>query len=177
MRTPIQGEAPQRQRDAASRCGKLRDGDHVSKRIAEQGTKAWHRRILLRHLTAERAAPSGSRQGPHLRLALRPGRWVRLSARGGRWFISKRETPPKGVTPMAPSAVARIIRNHWDGVINAAISDITNAMSESVNSHIQRIKKRACGFPLPHPFPRSHPLSPRWPRPSSDIPSSIHSKA
>lgn len=42
--------------------------------------------------------------------------------------------------------VARMIRNHWDGVINAATSDITNAMSESMNSHIQRIKKRACGF-------------------------------
>lgn len=42
--------------------------------------------------------------------------------------------------------VARMIKNHFDGVINAANSDITNAMSESVNSHIQRIKKRACGF-------------------------------
>ncbi len=42
--------------------------------------------------------------------------------------------------------VARMIRNHWSGVINAATSDVTNAMSESVNSHIQRIKKRACGF-------------------------------
>ncbi len=42
--------------------------------------------------------------------------------------------------------VARMIRTHWSGVINAATSDITNAMSESVNSHIQRIKKRACGF-------------------------------
>jgi len=42
--------------------------------------------------------------------------------------------------------VARMIRNHWAGVINAATSDIRNAMSESVNSHIQRIKKRACGF-------------------------------
>lgn len=42
--------------------------------------------------------------------------------------------------------VARMIRNHWAGVINAATSDITNAMSESINSQIQRIKKRACGF-------------------------------
>jgi transposase len=42
--------------------------------------------------------------------------------------------------------VARMIKNHFAGVINAATSDITNAMSESVNSHIQRIKKRACGF-------------------------------
>lgn len=42
--------------------------------------------------------------------------------------------------------VARMVRDYWYGVINAATSDITNAMSESVNSHIQRIKKRACGF-------------------------------
>jgi transposase len=42
--------------------------------------------------------------------------------------------------------VARMIKNHWVGVINAATSHITNAMSESVNAHIQRIKKRACGF-------------------------------
>jgi transposase len=42
--------------------------------------------------------------------------------------------------------VARMIKKHWTGVINAATSDITNAMSESVNSHIQRIKKSACGF-------------------------------
>lgn len=42
--------------------------------------------------------------------------------------------------------VARMIKKHFYGVINAATSDVTNAMSESVNSHIQRIKKRACGF-------------------------------
>lgn len=42
--------------------------------------------------------------------------------------------------------VARMIREYWYGVINAATSDITNAMSESINSRIQRIKKRACGF-------------------------------
>ena len=42
--------------------------------------------------------------------------------------------------------VARMIKKHWTGVMNAATSDITNAMSESVNSQIQRIKKRACGF-------------------------------
>jgi transposase len=42
--------------------------------------------------------------------------------------------------------VARLIRKHWSGVINAASSNVTNAMSESLNSRIQRIKKRACGF-------------------------------
>lgn len=43
-------------------------------------------------------------------------------------------------------AVARMIRAHLPGVLNAATSDITNAMAETINSHIQRIKKRACGF-------------------------------
>ena len=73
--------------------------------------------------------------------------------------------------------VARMIRNHFAGVINAATSDITNAMSESVNSHIQRIKKRACGFRSRTRFREAilfhlggldlYPV----------IPSSIHSKA
>lgn len=73
--------------------------------------------------------------------------------------------------------VARMIQNHWSGVINAATSDITNAMSESVNSHIQRIKKRACGFRSRIRFREAilfHlgglDLYPRFP-------SSIHSKA
>jgi len=48
--------------------------------------------------------------------------------------------------------VARMIRDYWYGIMNAATSDITNAMSESVNSHIQRIKKRACGFRSRHRF-------------------------
>lgn len=73
--------------------------------------------------------------------------------------------------------VARMIRSHWSGVINAATSDITNAMSESINSHIQRIKKRACGFRSRPRFREAilfhlggldlHPL----------FPSPIHSKA
>ena len=42
--------------------------------------------------------------------------------------------------------VARMIQKHLFGVVNAATSEFTNAMSESINSHIQRIKKRACGF-------------------------------
>lgn len=42
--------------------------------------------------------------------------------------------------------VARMVHTHWDGVMNAATIEITNAMSESFNSRIQRIKKRARGF-------------------------------
>ena len=42
--------------------------------------------------------------------------------------------------------VARMIRNHWTGVINAATSTHTNARAESINSKVQKIKRDACGF-------------------------------
>lgn len=41
---------------------------------------------------------------------------------------------------------ARMIVSHWTGVINAATSDVTNAMAEAVNAGVQRIKRSACGF-------------------------------
>jgi len=73
--------------------------------------------------------------------------------------------------------VARMIRNHWDGVINAASSDITNAMSESVNSHIQRIKKRACGVRSRTRFREAILFHLGGLDLAPNIPSSIHSKA
>lgn len=42
--------------------------------------------------------------------------------------------------------VARMIRNHWDGVMNAVTSNVTNAASEGMNSKIQWIKRKACGY-------------------------------
>ena len=40
----------------------------------------------------------------------------------------------------------RMIRAHWTGVINAAVSDVTNSMAEAINAGVQRIKRSACGF-------------------------------
>jgi transposase len=54
------------------------------------------------------------------------------------WALRSRLEPVK--------RVARMIREHWHGVINAATTSVTNAMSESLNSKIQWIKRRACGF-------------------------------
>ena len=73
--------------------------------------------------------------------------------------------------------VARMIRSHWSGVINAATSDITNAMSESINSHIQRIKKRACGFRSRPRFREAIPFHLGGLDLYPEFPSSIHSKA
>jgi len=42
--------------------------------------------------------------------------------------------------------VSRTIRRHFDGVLNAVVSKVTNAMAEGINSKIQQVKKNARGF-------------------------------
>jgi transposase len=54
------------------------------------------------------------------------------------WAIRSRLEPVK--------RVARMIQSHWEGVVNAATSDVTNALSEGLNSQIQWIKRKACGY-------------------------------
>ena len=54
------------------------------------------------------------------------------------WAIRSRLEPIK--------RVARMVKRHWDGVIAAATSTITNARAEAINSRIQWIKKMACGY-------------------------------
>lgn len=39
-----------------------------------------------------------------------------------------------------------MIRTHWQGVINAATSTVTNARAEAINSRIQWVKRIACGY-------------------------------
>ncbi|MDA1077091.1 MAG: transposase [Proteobacteria bacterium] len=39
-----------------------------------------------------------------------------------------------------------MIKRHWDGVMNAATSDVTHARAEGINSRIQWVKRMACGF-------------------------------
>jgi transposase len=42
--------------------------------------------------------------------------------------------------------VARMIRDHLWGIVNAMVLQVTNAASESVNAKVQRVKRAACGF-------------------------------
>ena len=42
--------------------------------------------------------------------------------------------------------VARMVKEHLWGIINAVIKSVTNATSESLNAKIQWVKKNACGF-------------------------------
>ena len=39
-----------------------------------------------------------------------------------------------------------MIKRHWEGVMNAATTDVTNARAESINSRIQWVKRMACGY-------------------------------
>ena len=54
------------------------------------------------------------------------------------WAIRSRLEPVK--------EVARMIRRHWQGVLNAATSNVTNARSEAINAKIQWIKRQAHGY-------------------------------
>jgi len=42
--------------------------------------------------------------------------------------------------------VARMVRRHLDGILNAIVLKATNATAESINAKIQRVKRMACGF-------------------------------
>jgi transposase len=69
----------------------------------------------------------------------RSRRWaVRLWKQWCGWALRSRLEPIQNV--------ARMIQRHWDGVINAATTNVTNARSEGLNSKIQWIKRMACGY-------------------------------
>jgi transposase len=42
--------------------------------------------------------------------------------------------------------VARTVKRHLEGIINAVVGKITNARAESINATIQQIKSWSCGF-------------------------------
>jgi len=54
------------------------------------------------------------------------------------WALRSRLEPMK--------RVARMVRSHLEGIINAIVLKATNAASESINARIQRVKRMACGF-------------------------------
>lgn len=60
------------------------------------------------------------------------------------WAIRSRLEPVK--------SVARMIKRHWDGVLNAVVTKVTNAGAEGINSVVQWIKSSARGFRSPERF-------------------------
>jgi transposase len=69
---------------------------------------------------------------------LKRGWAERMWERWYAWAIRSRLEPVK--------RVARMIKKHWQGVLNAATTNVTNALAEGLNSKIQWIKRKACGY-------------------------------
>ena len=69
---------------------------------------------------------------------VRRGWAERMWERWYQWAIRSRLEPIK--------RVARMIKRHWEGVINAATTDVTNAQAGALDGRIQWVKRMACGF-------------------------------
>ena len=41
---------------------------------------------------------------------------------------------------------AKMVQKHLDGIINAIVLKATNALGESMNAKIQKIKSQVCGY-------------------------------
>ncbi|RMG95367.1 MAG: hypothetical protein D6705_13775 [Deltaproteobacteria bacterium] len=48
--------------------------------------------------------------------------------------------------------VARTVKEHLWGIVNAVVHGVTNAMAESLNAKIQSLEKNACGYRNRHRF-------------------------
>ena len=71
-------------------------------------------------------------------------RFVRRSNARAAWTAWIGKAMRSRLEPM--KKVARMIRDHLWGIVNAMALRATNAASEPVNSKVQRIKRAACGF-------------------------------
>jgi transposase len=106
-----------------------------------------------RQLTHERRAEFVALR----RASLKVGRaWAMKEAARDLWAYTRRGWALRGwkawigwaqrsrLEPM--KRAARMVTKHLDGIVNAVLLGVTNAMAESLNSKIQRIKRTACGF-------------------------------
>ena len=63
------------------------------------------------------------------------------------WAIRSRLEPVKHA--------ARMIKRHLYGIVNATVLKATNALAESINARIQKVKRMACGFRNTQRFTRA----------------------
>jgi len=75
--------------------------------------------------------------------------WTYVSRHWGRtgWMLWYNKAIRSRLEPI--KKVARMIKKHLWGILNAMAQQRTNALAESINSRIARIKHQACGFRNP----------------------------
>jgi transposase len=71
-------------------------------------------------------------------------RYVRRSVAESAWLDWTRAAMRSRLEPL--KRVARMVREHLPGIVNGMALRVTNAVAESVNARIQKIKAAACGF-------------------------------
>ena len=110
----------------------LQNPDHLSRR--QWGEFAPLRSSRLKVARAWAIKETAMELWGYVRRGWAERMWKRWYA----WAIRSRLEPVK--------RVARMIRKHWAGVLNAAARNVTNARAEGVNSKIQWIKRMASGY-------------------------------
>ena len=91
------------------------------------------------------------------RVALRTARaWAIRESAMGLWHYTSRTWARKAWSRWigwalrsrlsAVAKVARTVRDHLEGILNAIVHGVTNARAESINAKVQRVKRMACGF-------------------------------
>ena len=84
-------------------------------------------------------------------MAFRPGWWCSAARRSGSvWPPIIASATGKNscgqINALWPPAVEDASLWHWDGVIDAVLTKVTNARSEATNAKIQWIKRLGCGY-------------------------------
>ncbi len=110
----------------------LKNGDNLDGR-----SRRWFHKLTRENLKTARAwaiKETASRLWSYTSRTWAEKVWRRLIG----WMDRSR------LVPMV--ALAKTIKKHFYGIMNAIILGVDNGMAESINSKIQKVKKMACGF-------------------------------
>lgn len=103
---------------------------------------SWHRRrefVALRRSTLKVARAWAIKEAAHeLWHYVHRGWALKAWQRWLGWAFRSRLEPVR--------RIARMVKQHLEGILNAIVRQVTNATSESLNARIQWLKKSACGF-------------------------------
>lgn len=94
---------------------------------------------VLRHMSLKTVRAWGLKEA-----AANIWRYVRRSVAESAWLEWTGAAMRSRLEPL--KRVARMIREHLHGIVNGMALRATNAVAESVNARIQKIKAAACGF-------------------------------
>ena len=123
--TTLNGQMHTLRRAKANMRKAERDWMDYVKRAAYKVARAWQPVELARHILTD-------------------ARVTRFATAERRWQAWLKSARLSRLTPL--KKVADTIERHLPGVINASITDMSNAHAESLNGRVQKLKKRANSY-------------------------------